>query len=207
MVQRLIIRLSQALKASSAIAVFLYEHQLRRSLHGKTRSMFKAAHCKEPLPRTRSTAGWNIDSVGTNSPMRMWCACRGSMVTGRRVDSNPSRSVRSNAVSRKKGAGSEAGQRSPTGRALSARILVRVLALRVAVGFQPIQSRSHFQVPSFERSVGDGTKQSPCLARAPLRLHNSPYTDSVCSTGHIPPSRFRFSARKAPKPAKQASTL
>jgi hypothetical protein len=110
----------------------------RRSSHGK-RSMFETAHGKEPFPRRRGTAGWYIDSLGKNSPVRMWCSGRSPMLTGRTVNSNPSSPARSNLVqpaNRKNDPLSKADQRSASGCTLGARPLLRK--------FRPVsRSQSH----------------------------------------------------------------
>ena len=106
----------------------LNERLARRAPHGK-RSMFETAHGKEPFPRRRGTAGGNIDFLGKNSAVRVWCTGRSPMLTGGTVDSNPSLSARGNLVrrsSREKGEHSEAGQLSPNGCALGVRTLFRV---------------------------------------------------------------------------------
>lgn len=108
----------------------LNERLARRAPHGK-RSMFETAHGKEPFPRRRGTAGGNIDSVGENSPVRMWRAGRSPMLTGGTIDSNPSLSPRSKLVrrsSREKDERSEAGQLPPKGSALGVWTLLRVFS-------------------------------------------------------------------------------
>ena len=111
--------------------ITLYGRLVRRPPHGNKRSVFKTAHRKELLPRRRGTTGGNLDSVGKNSPVRMWRAGRSPMLTGGTIDSNPSLSARSNFVRRfstEKGERQEAGQRSPNGCALGVRTSLRVFS-------------------------------------------------------------------------------
>lgn len=148
----------------------LNERLARRAPHGK-RSMFETAHGKEPFPRRRGTAGGNIDSVGENSPVRMWRAGRSPMLTGRTIDSNPSLSARSKLVrrsSREKDERSEAGQLPPKGSVLGVWTLLRV--------FSPV-SESQPHETTYLPSCADEEKCDECEIRGkpqPVVAHGVP---------------------------------
>lgn len=141
--------------------------------HDENRALFKTAHCKELFPCRRGTAGRNIDSVGKNSPVRMWRAGRSPMLTGGTIDSNPSLSTRSNLVtrsSREKGERPEAGQRSPSGCALGRWTLTRV--------FNPLSENQPHETPYFPAYGHEGK----CEEREILR------SLSLCSHKRSPRS-------------------
>jgi len=154
---------SQGHRACAVNAVIsLYGRLVRRPSHGKKRSVLKTVNCKEPFPRRRGTAGGNIDSVGKNSPVRVWCTGRSPMLTGGTVDSNPSPSARSNLVrrsSRKKGARSEAGRRFLNGGALGKWTLLRV--------FSPLSENQPHETPYLHACA----HEEKCDEREILRSH------------------------------------